>query len=247
MQIMTYKTRPVRAYDSLLALVDQYLPKLSERSVAVITSKVISLCEGSVVAKDAVSKKSALIKQEADAYLDSDQGVTDIPLTIKNGILIPSAGIDESNGDGFYVLYPNNVLATAFSLWNHLRQRDSIQELGILITDSHTTPMRRGVIGIGLGWCGFKALHNYIGREDCFGAHLRVTMANHLDALAVAAVFCMGEGNEQTPFAVIEKCAKIEFQLTPPTAEEIEQISILIEDDIYAPLLKNVAWKRKVL
>jgi F420-0:gamma-glutamyl ligase len=102
--------------------------------------------------------------------------------------------------------------------------------------------MRRGVIGIGLGWCGFKPLYNYIGKPDCFGNPLRVTMVNNLDALAAAAVFCMGEGNEKTPFAVIINPPKIEFQSTAPTDSDIQQISIPLEEDIYAPLLKNAHW-----
>ncbi len=42
-------------------------------------------------------------------------------------------------------------------------------------------------------------------------------MVNILDALAVPAVFCMGEGNEQTPFSIISDEPKIEFQEDPPT------------------------------
>ena len=29
-------------------------------------------------------------------------------LTIKQGMLIPTAGIDESNGDGYYILWPRD-------------------------------------------------------------------------------------------------------------------------------------------
>jgi F420-0:gamma-glutamyl ligase len=46
----------------------------------------------------------------------------------------------------------------------------------------------------------------------------------------------MGEGNEQTPFAIITHAPHIEFQSTPLTREEIKQISIPLEEDFYAPL-----------
>jgi F420-0:gamma-glutamyl ligase len=52
----------------------------------------------------------------------------------------------------------------------------------------------------------------------------------------------MGEGNEQTPFAVITNAPKMEFQSMPPTDEEIQEIFIPMEEDLYAPLLKNAPW-----
>ncbi|HSX38635.1 MAG TPA: coenzyme F420-0:L-glutamate ligase [Chlamydiales bacterium] len=249
MHIKTYKTHPITANEDLLGIIDAYIPKLNEQSILVITSKIISLCEGSIINKMEVSSKEALIRESADAYLDDKNehlSLHSIQLTIKNNILIPSAGIDESNGNDVYILYPQNVQQTASVVWEHLRKRDDLNELGVLITDSHTTPLRRGVIGIGLGWCGFKPLSNYIGQLDCFGHPLRFTMANHVDALAASAVFCMGEGSEQTPFAVIEETAKIEFQPSAPTDLETQQISIPIDEDLYAPLLKNIHWISKL-
>jgi putative folate metabolism gamma-glutamate ligase len=245
MHIKTYRTHKITTRNSLFSLIDAYLPKIEERSIFVITSKIISLCEGSVVQKEEVVSKKVLIQESADAYLDYEDKTMNpysIQLTVKNNILIPSAGIDESNGNGVYILYPKNIQQSAISIWEYLRNRDKLQELGILITDSHTTPMRRGVIGIGLGWCGFKPLYDYIGKPDCFGVPLRVTMRNNLDGLAAAAVFCMGEGNEQTPFAVVTHAHKIEFQLQPPTDKEIQELSIPMDKDLYAPLLKNTAW-----
>lgn len=245
MHIKTYKTHPITTKDSLISLMDAYIPPLKDQSILVITSKVVSLCEGSIVEKKDVESKKTLIQQSADAYLDSpDESIIShsIQLTIKNNLLIPSAGIDESNGNGVYILYPKNIQKSATSIWEYLRHRDKIYELGVLITDSHTTPLRRGVMGIGLGWCGFKALYDYVGKPDCFGIPLRVTMTNNLDALAAAAVFCMGEGNEQTPFSVITNAPRIEFQNRPPTAAEVEEISIPIEEDLYHVLLKKGRW-----
>ncbi|HEV7738096.1 MAG TPA: putative folate metabolism gamma-glutamate ligase [Chlamydiales bacterium] len=245
MQIKTLTTHRITSEDSLFPILDAYVPTLREQSILVITSKIISLCEGSIVDKSAVVSKEALIHKSADAYLDYTKEFPipySIQLTIKNNILIPSAGIDESNGNGVYILYPKDVQKSAISVWEYLRKRDNLQQLGVIITDSHTTPMRRGVIGIGLGWCGFSPTYNYIGKPDCFGALLRVTLANALDALAAAAVYCMGEGNEQTPIAVIQEAPKITFQSIPPTQDEIKHFCIPMEEDLYAPLLKNARW-----
>jgi dihydrofolate synthase / folylpolyglutamate synthase len=245
MQIKTYKTHPITSKDSLFALIDAYVPRLEEHSILVVTSKIVSLCEGSVVSKDSVPSKEALIQQVADAYLEQKNEPPlphAIQLTIKNNILIPSAGIDESNSNGDYVLYPKDVQASAVSLWNYVRELHSLQSVGILITDSHTTPMRRGVTGIGLGWCGFHPTNSYIGKPDCFGAPLRVTLTNNLDALAASAVFCMGEGGEQTPFAVITDASKVVFQATPPTQEQLDHVVISMDEDLYAPLIKQASW-----
>jgi putative folate metabolism gamma-glutamate ligase len=245
MHTQTYKTSLVRPFTSLFELIDTYLPKLAERSVFVVTSKVVSLCEGSIIKKDQVGSKKELIQKESDAYLiDSHPSPLSesIQLTIKNGILIPSAGIDESNGEDIYILYPQDLQQSATSIWEHLRKRDNLKEVGVIITDSHTTPMRWGVLGIGLSWCGFNPLYNYIGQPDCFGKPLRVTKRNNLDALAISAVFCMGEGNEQTPFAVITDAPKMEFQDRPPLDHEVKALSISMEDDLYAPILAPANW-----
>lgn len=243
MKINTYKTHRVTPKDSLFQLIDTYIQKLKERSILVVTSKIISLCEGSIVEKNEVESKEALIKQSADAYLDHEVlNPYSIQFTLKNNMLVLSAGIDESNGGGIYILYPKNIQQSATSIWDYIRSRDKLQNVGVLITDSHTTPMRRGVVGMGLGWCGFQPLYSYIGKSDCFGHPLRVTIKNNLDGLAAAAVFCMGEGNEQTPFAIVTEAPNIEFQLAPPTSDELEKLSISLDEDVYAPLLKNGRW-----
>jgi len=241
MQCKPIRTHRIEAGEVLPSILDLYVPKISEGEILVITSKIISICEGSVVSKTSISKKS-LVKKEADAIVETLDNPYDLYLTIKNNILIPSAGVDESNADNVYILYPKNVQETAIDLWNYLRQKHGISNLGILITDSHTMPMRRGVTGICLGWCGFEPLYSYIGKPDIYGKTLRVTQINLLDALATSAVLVMGEGDEQMPLAVITEAPKITFLNRPPTIDEKNSIIIPIDEDLYAPLLSSVSW-----
>lgn len=246
MKITAVKTDRVSTGDDLFALIDRALPALADNTILCITSKIISLCEGAVIPKKDVSDKRQLIYDEAEAYIDQQENNPyNICLTIKNSLLIPTAGIDESNGDDVYILYPRDIQKSAAGLWRYLRQKHTIKNLGILITDSHTTPMRRGVTGIGIGWCGFEALFDYVGKPDCFGRPLRVTKINMLDALAASSVFVMGEGSEQTPVALIEQAPKITFQDRPPNAQEIAEITISLENDLYAPVLRHAPWIRK--
>ena len=241
---MAYKTSRVNIGDSLFALLDIHLPSFPERSVIAVTSKIISLCEKSVIYKNAVSlSKYDIIKNNADAVLKpASPNTYNIYLTLKNNILIPSAGIDESNGDNIYILYPVNIQKTAAEIWVYLRKKRKIKNLGILITDSHTTPLRKGVTGIAIGWCGFNALHNYVGKPDLFGQKLRVTKINNLDALAASAVFVMGEGAEQTPLAIITDIDRIKFKQRCPTEKEIKDITISLEQDLYGPIFRNAEW-----
>src|SRR4051812_10808039 len=111
MHVRALKTHLIKVDESLTSILDRYIEALSERTILAITSKVISLCQGRVISQDAGLSKYDLVKQEADAYLSQE----DCPyhLTIKNQILIPSAGIDQSNGDGAYILYPENIQQTA--------------------------------------------------------------------------------------------------------------------------------------
>ncbi|MEI8295512.1 MAG: coenzyme F420-0:L-glutamate ligase, partial [Alphaproteobacteria bacterium] len=203
MHVKAIKTHRIEADDALQAVLDQYVQKLADGDIVVITSKILSVIQGRVVSKDATSKRD-LVYAQADLVLETDSNPYDLYLTIKNGMLIPSAGIDESNADNVYVLYPDNIQETAVWIWGYLKQQHSLKSLGIVITDSHTTIMRQGVTGIALGWCGFKPLYSYVDKPDIYNHPLKVTQVNILDSLATAAVFVMGEGNEQTPLAIIK-------------------------------------------
>lgn len=242
MHVHALKTHAIGVGESLFAILDDTLPSLKEGTVVAVTSKIISLCQGRVVAKKDVSSKKELIVQEAEAYLDVDPSQHNFHLTITHGVLIPSAGIDESNGDDVYILYPKHLFQTAEDICHHLRQKHSLKHLGVIITDSHTTPLRRGVTGLGLSFSGFLPLYNYQGQLDIFKRPLRVTQTNIVDALAASAVFMMGEGAEQTPLAILHDIPRITFLERPLTMVEKKSISIPVDEDLYGPFLKNPQW-----
>ncbi|MDZ4323123.1 MAG: putative folate metabolism gamma-glutamate ligase [Alphaproteobacteria bacterium] len=241
MHVKAIKTHLIQPGELLEDILDRHLLSISEQAILVITSKIISICQGRVLPKTSVSKE-ALIKQEANAIAQTEENPYGLYLTIKDNILIPSAGIDESNGDEVYILYPKDIQNTAIALWNYVRKKHSLEHLGVIITDSHTTPLRRGVTGIALGWCGFEPLYSYVGKTDLYDKSLRVTQINLLDALATSSVLVMGEGNEQTPLAVINDAPKISFLSRPPTPAEEQSILIPMEEDLYAPLLMGTTW-----
>lgn len=53
----------------------------------------------------------------------------------------------------------------------------------------------------------------------------------------------MGEGDEQTPLAYCGRTF-VAFQERDPTPEELAALTIALEDDLYAPLLTGVEWRR---
>lgn len=232
MIVKPLRTRIFRRGDRLPAFIAEALPRehVREGLILAVTSKIVSLAENRLVAKDSIAKRD-LVRREADVFLGALNHGYD--LTIKHGLLIPSAGIDESNSEtGDYILYPEDPFASAEKLWRELRALWSVQNLGVLITDSHTTPLRRGVSGVCLSYWGFGAVASLIGAPDLFGRQLTVTQLNLADGLAASAVMLMGEGNDARPLATIEN-APVEFRETIDRRE----LEIPLEDDLFAPLL----------
>lgn len=245
MKITVFKTDKVTAKNQgLIDFLDKNITDLKEQSILVITSKIISLFEKRYIKNQGGNKenKEKLIAKEADYYLPAITNKYGIVITIKNNLLIPSAGIDESNALGNYILWPEHPFNTAASIWKYLRKKMRITHLGVIITDSKTTPLRWGTTGISIAYCGFKPLKNYIGKPDIFGRLLHSTKANLADGLAAAAVVQMGEGNEQTPIALVEDIPFVQFTVKIPTESEIKHFSISLKEDLYYPLLTSVKW-----
>lgn len=244
MIVNKFKTHKIKVGDNLYKILDKYLPKLEEKDVVVITSKILSITQGSVVKNDGKISKEELVKKEAQFYLPEKYIKHGVHLTITDSALIASAGIDESNANGYFILWPKSPIKEAVRIWTYLRKKFSLNNLGVVITDSHGMILRRGLIGFGIGWCGFEPLRNYIGTPDIFGKLLNVSKSNIVDGLAATAVLEMGEGDEQTPLAVIKDANFIKFVYKSPTKKEIEEINIKINDDIYSALLTSVKWEK---
>ncbi len=244
MKIKAIKTHKITVNDQdLLKIIDQYLPTLEEKSIIAITSKIVALAEGRVVATDQADKE-ALIAQEAEYFLPRSSSKYGVDMTITGGQLVATAGIDESNANGYFVLWPEDAQKTANIIRKYLQDKFQLKNIGIIITDSKTTPLRWGVTGTAIAYSGFKPLNDLIGTPDLFGRELKMTKVNILDGLAAAAVLLMGEGTEQTPLAIIEDTNFVEFTDENPSVKELESLKINIEDDIYAPLLTKVDWQK---
>jgi len=245
MNVTSIKTHKISELDnSIFNILDKYLSNFEEGSVLAVTSKIVSICEGRVVADVSPDKKKSIVQKEAEMYIPPEENKYGVTLTIKNSLLIPTAGIDESNGNGKLILWPKDPQNSANKIREYLINRFAIKNAGVIITDSTTSPLRWGVTGIAISHSGFNALNNYIGTPDIFGKRLEITKVNVMNALAVSAVFAMGEGSEQTPLAVVSEVPSVEFQDRNPTDDEINGLKIDMSEDLYGFILEKANWKK---
>ena len=190
--------------------------KFRENDILIVSSKYVSMSEGSVMNLDKVkvgrkakslaseyhmsAKLAELTLREADYIY---KGIPGFLLAVKNGVLAPNAGIDKSNvPQGFVILYPSEPFKSA----ENLRRRFLVNlgiKVGVVIADSRLMPTRIGTIGVALASAGFEPVEDQRGKRDLFGNILKVTLKAVSDSIAAMGVAVMGEGSESTPIAVI--------------------------------------------
>lgn len=238
-----YKTKKIFPGDDLFEILESSLPKLEENSVVAVSSKIIALCEGRV-AEDTEEIRDRLVEEEAEYYLPRHSNKYDFCISIKHNTFTATAGIDRSNGNGKLVLWPKDPQMAVNEIRELLVGKFGLKNIGVITTDSKTSPLRWGVTGVAIAHSGFEALKSYVGKPDIFGRPLHFEKTNVADSLATAATLVMGEGDEQTPLAVIRDIPFVVFQPRNPTREELDGLHIELEDDVFHPLLTAVAWKK---
>ncbi|MFA6514166.1 MAG: coenzyme F420-0:L-glutamate ligase [Patescibacteria group bacterium] len=231
MKIKAFKTKIFKPNENLISFIEQYLPKISERSILIVTSKIVALAEGRFVKYTNKKDKERIIKAESEFTLKTKY----VFLTIKNGEAMANAGIDESNANGNLILLPLDSFKSAVKIRKYFCAKYKLKELGVIITDSRCLPLRAGVVGVATGYAGFKGLKKYYGKRDIFKRPFVYERVDVVDSLATAAVFCMGEGNEQKPLALIKE-APVEY------TERINknELKIDIKEDMYGPLFRQI-------
>lgn len=228
MNIAAIRTPIFGEGEDLLSFIVRHVERPREGTIVVVTSKIVALAEGRVTSLD---KKVAAIKSESEFAVKTKYAW----LTIKDGTVMANAGVDESNACGKLVLLPKDSFEAAEQIRRALMKTWKLKKLGVLITDSRLMPLRAGVVGVALGYAGFKGIRDYRGKKDIFGRVLKMSRTDVADSLATAAVLEMGEGSEQRPLALIED-AEIEF------IERVNRKELLIDikHDLYRPLFNRV-------
>lgn len=226
MKIKAIKTSVFKEKENLPLFIKKYLPSLAEGSIIAVSSKVAGLWEGRTAP---LEQKENLIYKESDFFLKTSLCF----FTIKDGMVMTNAGIDESNIKGKVSLLPKNPQKAACRLREDLRKIYKVKKLGIILTDSMILPLRAGVISAAVAYAGFEGVKDYRGQKDICGRPLKMTMVDIADTLAASAGLLMGEGKEKKPFAVIEN-APVKFRNTIKKGE----IKYPLKDDLYYPFFK---------
>ncbi|WOF16541.1 coenzyme F420-0:L-glutamate ligase [Methanoplanus sp. FWC-SCC4] len=189
---------------------------LLDGDIIVIAESALATAEGAVVRlKDVIPSKEALeyskkygieerlaevVIQESDSIVG---GIPGFLLSMKNGTLLPNAGIDGSNAPpGAVVTLPKDPDKSARKIHDEILLKTGINT-GIIVADSRTHAMRLGCSGVAIGCYGMTAVTDERGKTDLFGRELEVTQLAIADSIASAAELTMGEANECTPAAIV--------------------------------------------
>ncbi|MBJ8338421.1 coenzyme F420-0:L-glutamate ligase [Antrihabitans sp. YC3-6] len=194
-----------RPGDDLAEHLARQAPWLVDGDILVVTSKIVSKCEGRIVEsptdpdeRDAARRK--LVDQEAVRVL-ARKGRT---LITENrlGIVQAASGIDGSNVESNELaLLPVDPDSSAARLRADIRTRTGV-DVAVVITDTMGRAWRNGQTDAAIGSSGLAVLHAYAGAKDGQGNELQVTEVAIADEIAAAADLVKGKLGA-TPVAVL--------------------------------------------
>ncbi|WP_094285976.1 coenzyme F420-0:L-glutamate ligase [Mycobacterium lehmannii] len=194
-----------RPGDDLASAIAEAAPWLRDDDIVVVTSKVMSKCEGRIVdapidpeERDVLRRR--LIDAEAVRVL-ARKGRT---LITENaiGLVQAAAGVDGSNVDSAELaLLPTDPDASAAALASALRERLGVT-VGVVVTDTMGRAWRNGQTDVAIGAAGVTVLHGYGGSVDRHGNELIVTEIAVADEIAAAADLVKGKLTD-IPVAVV--------------------------------------------
>jgi coenzyme F420-0:L-glutamate ligase len=137
---------------------------------------------------------------------ESDKIVGGIPgylLAGKWNLILPNAGVDESNApNGWVTRLPENPEKDARRLRDEILARTGT-DCAVIIIDSRTHCMRLGVTGVAIGCAGILPITDERGKADLYGNLLQVTRRAIADSLASTAELLMGESSEGVPVVLV--------------------------------------------
>lgn len=227
MQLFPIKTPLIHYNDNFLQIILDSISKLGLRlddgDILIVAGKVVVTSEGRIINLSTI-KPGKEAKQVAKVYKleaafvevvlrESEKvygGVQRALLTLKNNILIANAGVDHINAPTNCVaLWPSDAYKTAKEMQKKILTLTG-KNVGVIITDSRTTPLRMGTIALALGTSGFDPVIDLRGKRDIYGKTLKVTRLAVADCLACAANVLMGESDRKIP-AILVKGAPVKI------------------------------------
>jgi len=237
MEFIPIKTRILYPpKDDLFDVFDNYILKLYDWDILFITSKVVSIHQWRCIKNDWKILKKDLIEKESDYFFKTDVVPwKDIYLTIKNNILIPSAWIDESNANWYFILWPQNLEDFCTKAHSYLTKKFGIKNLWIIITDSTTRPLKWWVVGISIYSYWMMPIDDQRWNEDIFWKELSITQINIVDSISSMAVYLMWEWSQTQPIVIWRNIPWIKY-----TNDNwlYEKMTIDPKNDLFSDILK---------
>lgn len=190
--------------------------ELQDRDIIVIASTIVAKAEGEIFrleditpgkqALDIASRTGkdarfiqAVLARSREVFVEAPFML----VTTLAGHTCVNAGVDESNIEHGFLLYPpENPDASASKLGNEL-EKLSEKKLSVIITDTNGRAFKSGQTGVAIGIYKIKPIKRWIGEKDLFGKILEITEQAVADELAGAANLLMGEGAGGIPVVVI--------------------------------------------
>jgi coenzyme F420-0:L-glutamate ligase/coenzyme F420-1:gamma-L-glutamate ligase len=243
-QVIGVKTPLIRAGDDLPAILVRAAGEspaggFTDGDILIIAESPVATAEGRAVtlgrvvpsarARELAGRYSMdprlaeVVLGESDAVVG---GVAGFLLSLKQGTLLPNAGVDLSNTPpGTALPLPRDPDGSAARIRKAIREQTG-KQVAVIIADSRTHAMRLGCSSVAIGCAGIRAVIDERGRTDLYGHVLEVTQRAVADNLASAAVLVMGEADESVPCAIVRG-------LGLPMVEEVGVPSIAAEECLF--------------
>lgn len=217
------KSPIIKLHENILDIFCSLVEKDSEvvlesNDLIVIASKVVAMEQGRVIDLSTISPSPKaqelsikaklkpefieIVLQESEVVIGAVPGAL---LTLRKGDVNANAGVDKSNaGLNKAILLPADPDNYAENFKKTLEERLGLQNIGIIIADSSTRPLRIGTVGLAIGSAGFPAIVDIRGEKDLFGYTMNITLRNFVDNIASGANVLMGESAESIPFVIVK-------------------------------------------
>ncbi|MDD2615121.1 MAG: coenzyme F420-0:L-glutamate ligase [Methanosarcina sp.] len=205
----------IQAGDDLPSIICENL-ELQDRDIVIIASTVVAKAEGEIFSLEDITPGKVALEIAARNGKDarfiqavlsrSREVLVEKPfmlVTTLAGHTCVNAGVDDSNiEDGFLLYPPVNPDASASKLGQKL-EKLSGKALSVIVTDTNGRAFKIGQTGAAIGVYKIKPIKRWIGEKDLFGRVLEITEEAIADELAGAANLLMGEGAGGIPVVVI--------------------------------------------
>jgi len=205
----------IHAWDNLPSIICENI-ELQDRDIVIAASTVVAKAEGEIFRLEDITPGKISLEIAARAGKDarfieavlsrSREVLVEKPfmlVTTLSGHTCVNAGIDESNIENGFLLYPPESPDASASRLGQELEKLSGKKLSVIVTDTNGRAFKIGQTGIAIGIYKIKPVKRWIGEKDLFGKDLEITEEAIADELAGAANLLMGEGADGIPVVVI--------------------------------------------